>query len=188
MFHVNSSRLTVYLVCWRIKVFQACVAVNVKTGGMFLRITQKGESIPALVALWCADNRCSLVHVGRALLSSFSVVTSWRLMHGSSQKVIRIELRAYVTHFQYCSSALRTLHAASSSSALSSSNCSRKEIIQNILMDWWPRTSWWIDRKKSYMGKEYFGEADTTGHNPDATKTESENSRHRSRLKRDGNR
>ena len=35
--------------------FQACVVVNVKTGGMFLRITQKGESVPALVALWCAD-------------------------------------------------------------------------------------------------------------------------------------
>ena len=38
------------------------------------------------------------------------------------------------------------------------------------------------------MGKEFLGEADTTGHNPDATKTESENSCHRSRLKRDGNR
>ena len=37
--------------------FQACVVVNVKMGGMFLRITQKGESVPALVALWCADKR-----------------------------------------------------------------------------------------------------------------------------------
>ena len=38
------------------------------------------------------------------------------------------------------------------------------------------------------MGKDYFGEANTTGHNPDATKTESENSCHRSRLKRGVNR
>ena len=37
--------------------FQACVAMTVKTGGMFLRITQNGEPIPALVALWCADKR-----------------------------------------------------------------------------------------------------------------------------------
>ena len=37
--------------------FRACVVVNVKTGGMFLRITQNGESVPALVALWCADKR-----------------------------------------------------------------------------------------------------------------------------------
>ena len=37
--------------------FQAYVAVNVKTGGMFLRITQNGESVKALVALWCADKR-----------------------------------------------------------------------------------------------------------------------------------
>ena len=32
-------------------VFQACVVVNIKTGAMFLRITQNGESVPALVAL-----------------------------------------------------------------------------------------------------------------------------------------
>ena len=38
------------------------------------------------------------------------------------------------------------------------------------------------------MGKEYFGETDTNGHNPNATKTESENSCYRSRLKRVGNR
>ena len=37
--------------------FHACVAVNVKTGGMFVRITQNGESSPALVALWGADKR-----------------------------------------------------------------------------------------------------------------------------------
>ena len=41
----------------KLKCFQACVAVNAKTGGMFLRITQNGESIPALVALFCADER-----------------------------------------------------------------------------------------------------------------------------------
>ena len=37
--------------------FQACVKVNVKTSDMFLRITQNGESVPALVAIWCADKR-----------------------------------------------------------------------------------------------------------------------------------
>ena len=52
--------------------------VNVKTGGMFLRISQNGESVQlflALVALWSADKGLSsavaLVRVGRALLSSF---------------------------------------------------------------------------------------------------------------------
>ena len=28
-----------------------------ETGGMFFRITQNGGSVPALVALWCADKR-----------------------------------------------------------------------------------------------------------------------------------
>ena len=37
--------------------FQACVAVNVETGDMLLRITQNGEFVPALVALRCADKR-----------------------------------------------------------------------------------------------------------------------------------
>ena len=37
--------------------FQACVAVNVETGDMFLRITQNGEFVAALVALRCADKR-----------------------------------------------------------------------------------------------------------------------------------
>ena len=37
--------------------FQACVAVNVETGEMFLIITQNGEFVPALVALRCADKR-----------------------------------------------------------------------------------------------------------------------------------
>ena len=31
-----------------IGVFQACAVVNVKTGGMFLRITQNGESVQLL--------------------------------------------------------------------------------------------------------------------------------------------
>ena len=52
-------------------------------------------------------------------------------------------------------------------------------MIKNFAMDW---------QKENYMGKEYFGETDTTGHNPNATKTESENSCYRSRLKSDGNR
>ena len=37
--------------------FQACVAVNINTGGVFLRITQNGESIPTIVALWRVDKR-----------------------------------------------------------------------------------------------------------------------------------
>ena len=37
--------------------FQACVAVHVETGDMFLRTTQNGEFVPALVALRCADKR-----------------------------------------------------------------------------------------------------------------------------------
>ena len=52
-------------------------------------------------------------------------------------------------------------------------------MIKNFVIDW---------QKENYVEKEYFGAANTTGHNPDATKTESENSCHRSRLKRDGNR
>ena len=37
--------------------FQACVVLNNKTGGMFLRITQNSESVPVFVALRCADKR-----------------------------------------------------------------------------------------------------------------------------------
>ena len=33
----------------------------------------------------------------------------------------------------------------------STSESSRKERIQNILMDWWSRTSWWIDRMKLHV-------------------------------------
>ena len=52
-------------------------------------------------------------------------------------------------------------------------------MVKNFVMDW---------QKENYMWKEYSREAETTGHNPDVTKTESENSRHQSRLTRDGNR
>ena len=61
-------------------------------------------------------------------------------------------------------------------------------MIQNILMDWWSRTSWWIDRKKTTWGKSTSEKQIRLGTTPDATKRESENSCHRSRLKRDGNR
>ena len=37
--------------------FQACVVVNVKTGGMFLSITQNGETVPALVDLMTSHAR-----------------------------------------------------------------------------------------------------------------------------------
>ena len=40
-----------------IGVLQACAVVNVKTGGLFLRVTQNGESVLTLVVLWCADKR-----------------------------------------------------------------------------------------------------------------------------------
>ena len=32
--------------------FQACAVVNVKTGRLFVRVTQDGESCVARVALW----------------------------------------------------------------------------------------------------------------------------------------
>ena len=41
---------------------------------------------------------------------------------------------------------LRTPHLACRKVA-GTSKCSRKEMIQNILMEWRSRTSWWIDRK-----------------------------------------
>ena len=68
--------------------FQAPFAVNVETGGMFLRITQNGEFVPALVALTCA---CLHVHIGRALLFSFPCRSQRYDISriGSSQKVIR---------------------------------------------------------------------------------------------------
>ena len=47
--------------------FQACVAVNVEIGDMFLRVTQNGEFVLAHVALRCADKRL----FARALLLSF---------------------------------------------------------------------------------------------------------------------
>ena len=43
--HVNSSWTRGVLSVKEISVFQACAIVNVKTGGMFLRITQNGESV-----------------------------------------------------------------------------------------------------------------------------------------------
>ena len=83
--------------------FQACVVVNVKTGGMFLRITQNGESVPALVALWCADKRL----FARARWTRIVVFLQScdRSQHrhdisciGSSEKIVRSVLRAYVVH------------------------------------------------------------------------------------------
>ena len=47
---------------------------------------------------------------------------------------------------------LRTPHPACRRVA-GTSKCSRKDMIQNILMDWWSRTSWWIDREKTTWGK-----------------------------------
>ena len=54
--------------------FQACVAVNVVLGGLFLRNTQIGESVQRLSRSGALTTACSLVHVGRALLSSFRLV------------------------------------------------------------------------------------------------------------------
>ena len=42
-----SSSLSIFLINGGIKVFQACVAVNVETGDMFLRITQNGLVCPS---------------------------------------------------------------------------------------------------------------------------------------------
>ena len=46
--HVNSSWTHGVLNVMESKVFQACTVVNVKTYGMFLRITQNGESVQLL--------------------------------------------------------------------------------------------------------------------------------------------
>ena len=46
--HVNSSWTHGVLSVEEIRVFEARAAVNVKTGGVFLRITQNGESVQLL--------------------------------------------------------------------------------------------------------------------------------------------
>ena len=46
--HVNSRWTLGVLSVEEIRVSHACAVVNVKTGGMFLRITQKGESVQLL--------------------------------------------------------------------------------------------------------------------------------------------
>ena len=73
--HVHSSWTHGVLLVEEISVFQACAVVNVKTGGMFLRITHNGESVQLLSGACRADKRLSsavaLVRVGRALLCSF---------------------------------------------------------------------------------------------------------------------
>ena len=53
----RSSSLSLFQSFEELEEFQACGAVNVETGDMFLRITQNGEFVPALVALRCADKR-----------------------------------------------------------------------------------------------------------------------------------
>ena len=85
--------------------FQACVAVNVKTGGMFLRVTQNGESVPALVALWCADKRPfararwtrTVVFLQSCDRSQCCDLMTSHCM-AQVKKVIRIVLHAFVTH------------------------------------------------------------------------------------------
>ena len=62
--------------------FQACLAVNVETGDMFLRITQNGEFVPALVCTRTLD-----AHRRSPFLVALSVVMASR--HGLSQKVFR---------------------------------------------------------------------------------------------------
>ena len=62
--------------------FQACFAVNVETGDMFLRITQNGEFVPALVCTRTWD-----AHRRSPLLVALSVVMTSR--HGLGQKVFR---------------------------------------------------------------------------------------------------
>ena len=89
------------LVCWGSRVFQACVVVNVKTSGLFLRITQNGVSIPALVALWCVDKGLfARARWTRSVVWSLSVLWPHAVScMAQVKKVIRIVLQAYVTHF-----------------------------------------------------------------------------------------
>ena len=75
--------------------FQACVAVNVEIGDMFLRITLNGERSSALTS------SCLHVHVGRALLFSFPC-RSQRCHDisriGSRKKIVRTVSHAYRLH------------------------------------------------------------------------------------------
>ena len=73
--------------------FQACVAVNVEIGDMFLRITLSGEFCPQRLSRSGAlTSACLHVHVGRALLFSFPC-RSQRCHDisriGSSKKIVR---------------------------------------------------------------------------------------------------
>ena len=112
------------------------------------------------------------------------VMTKWPTSHNTKSKK-----RSKVKN-----EAIWKAAAAPHSAPCASESCRHKQMVEKrewsrtSWMDWRSRTSWWVDSEKTDLGKEYFGEADTTGHNPDATKTESENSCHRSPLKRDGNR
>ena len=105
MFLVNSSGLTVYFSLLRNWVFQACVVVNVKTGGMFFE-SHRMVSIPALVALWCADKRLFararwtrtvvfFQSCDRSQCCDLTTSHAWL----KSKKVIRIVLHPNVTHF-----------------------------------------------------------------------------------------
>ena len=85
--------------------FQSYVAVNVKTGGMFLGVTQNGESVPALVALWCPHKHLFararwtrtivfLQSCDRSQCCDLMTSHAWL-----KSKVIRTVLHPHVTHF-----------------------------------------------------------------------------------------
>ena len=85
--------------------FKHAFAVNVETGDMFLRITQNGEVLPALVALRCADKRqCGTCTLDAPLL--FSFLCRSQRCHNISRlaqvkKIIRTVLHAYVVHLLF---------------------------------------------------------------------------------------
>ena len=84
--HVSSSWTHGVLSVEETGVFEACAVVNVKTSGMFLRITQNGDSVQLLSSTCRALERWqALVLCGgaraRALLSSFPFLdTLWCLV------------------------------------------------------------------------------------------------------------
>ena len=99
-----------------LKVFQACGAVNVETGDMFLRITE--WLVSALVALRCADKRLFARARWDArfcfpFLVALSVVMTSRAL-AQVKKVVRIVLHAHATHFLSFSCEIRQMNACCS--------------------------------------------------------------------------
>ena len=91
----KSSSLSIFRSIEELKVFEACGAVHVETGDMFLRNTQNGEFVPALVALRCADKR----QFARALLFSFVALS----VVMTSRALAQVKKSSTLCHIQFLS-------------------------------------------------------------------------------------